>query len=139
MKYAVSAYFINRIIIKTEEDFGMENEVMEKMVLFLQNLRCENVNRETLVHLDSCEREKTKLRKLQTEYEKVKSRMLPYDKECLEKYQEQAERAAFEEQQEAYLQGMMDAFQVLEGLGVIRASEKIENLIKRIENDSFNS
>ena len=69
MKYAVSAYFINRIIIKTEEDFGMENEVMEKMVLFLQNLRCENVNRETLVHLDSCEREK-KLRKFQTEYEK---------------------------------------------------------------------
>lgn len=139
MKYAVSAYFINRIIIKTEEDFGMENEVMEKMVLFLQNLRCENVNRETLVHLDSCEREKTKLRKLQTEYEKVKARMFPYNKECLEKYQEQAERAAFEEQQEAYLQGMVDAFQVLEGLGVIRASEKIENLIKRIENDSFNS
>lgn len=139
MKYAVSAYFINRIIIKTEEDFGMENEVMEKMVLFLQNLRCENVNREMLVHLDSCEREKTKLRKLQTEYEKVKARMLSYDKECLEKYQEQAERAAFEEQQEAYLQGMIDAFQVLEGLGVIRASEKIENLIKHIENDSFNS
>lgn len=36
----------------------MENEVMEKLVLFLQNLRCENVNREALVHLDSCEREK---------------------------------------------------------------------------------
>lgn len=55
----------------------MENEVMEKLVLFLQNLRCENVNREALVHLDSCEREKTKLRKLQPEYEKVKARMLP--------------------------------------------------------------
>lgn len=55
MKYAVSAYFINRIIIQTEEDFGMENEVMEKLILFLQNLRCENVNRDfkksLLLHL----------------------------------------------------------------------------------------
>lgn len=117
----------------------MENEVMEKLVLFLQNLRCENVNRETLVHLDSCKREKENLRNLQTEYEKVKARMLPYDKDCLEKYMEQAGSAAFEEQQQAYLQGMMDAFQVLEGVGMIRASEKIENLIKHIENDSFNS
>ena len=52
---------------------------------------------------------------------------------------EQAERVAFEEQQEAYLQGMFDAFQILQGTGVIRASEKVENLIRRIENDSFNS
>lgn len=117
----------------------MENEVMEKLVLFLQNLRCENVNRETLVHLTGCKREKENLSNLQTVYEELKTRMLPYDKNCLVKYMEQAERVAFEEQQEAYLQGIMDAFQVLEGLGVIRASEKIENLIKHIENDSFNS
>lgn len=46
---------------------------------------------------------------------------------------------AFEEQQKAYLQGMYDAFQILQGTGVIRASEKVENLIRQIENDSFNS
>ena len=117
----------------------MENEVMEKLVLFLQNLRCENVNRETLVHLAGCKREKEGLRNLRTGYEELKERMSVSDKDLLEKYMEQAERVAFEEQQEEYLQGIMDAFQVLEGLGVIRASEKIENLIKHIENDSFNS
>ena len=47
----------------------MENEVMEKLVLFLQNLRCENVNRETLVHLAGCKREKEGLRNLRTGYE----------------------------------------------------------------------
>ena len=117
----------------------MENVVMEKLVLFLQNLRCENVNRESLVHLASCKREKENLRELRIRYGELKERLPVPDKDFLEKYMEQAERAAFEEQQEAYLQGMLDAFQMLQGLGVIQASEKIENLIRHIENDSFSS
>ena len=117
----------------------MENKVTEKLVLFLQNLRCEDAGRETLVHLASSKREKEDLGNLCAGYEKLKERMSAADKDYLEKYMEQAERAAFEEQQEAYLQGMLDAFQILQGTGVIRASEKVENLIRQIENDSFNS
>lgn len=44
-------------LFQTKEDFEMENEVMEKGVLFQQNLRCENVKRGTLVHLADCKRE----------------------------------------------------------------------------------
>ncbi len=33
---------------------------------------------------------------------------------------------AFAEQQEAYLQGMIDAFQILFGLGVLSANENVE-------------
>ncbi len=117
----------------------MGNEVTEKLVLFLQNLRCEDAGRETLVHLDGSEREKENLRDLRTGYEKLKERMPDSDKDYLERYMEQAERVAFEEQQEAYLQGMFDAFQILQGTGAIRASEKVEDLIRQIENDSFNS
>lgn len=36
----------------------MGNEVTEKLVLFLQNLRCEDAGRETLVHLVGSKREK---------------------------------------------------------------------------------
>ncbi|WP_418751429.1 hypothetical protein [Frisingicoccus sp.] len=75
---------------------------------------------------------------LRTGYEKLKERMPASDKDYLEKYMEQAERAAFEEQQEAYLQGMLDVFQILQGTGVIRESETVENLIRQIENDLFN-
>lgn len=107
----------------------MENEVTEKLVLFLQNLRCEDAGRETLVHLAGSKREKENLRDFRTGYGKLKERMPVSDKDYLEKYVKQMERVAFEEQQEAYLQGT----------GVIRASEKIENLIREIENDSFNS
>ncbi len=35
----------------------MKNEIIEKLELFLQNLRCEDAGRETLVHLDSCQAE----------------------------------------------------------------------------------
>ena len=115
----------------------MGNEVTEKLVLFLQNLRCEDAGRETLVHLAGSKREKENLRDIRTGYEKLKERMPVSDKDYLERYMEQAERVAFEEQQEAYLQGMFDAFQILQGTGVIRASEKVENLIRQIENDSF--
>ncbi len=39
----------------------MKNEVTEKLELFLQNLRCEDMKRETLVHLDSCQEESERL------------------------------------------------------------------------------
>lgn len=41
----------------------MKNEVTEKLELFLQNLRCEDMGRETLVHLDSCRMESVSFRK----------------------------------------------------------------------------
>ena len=45
---------------------------MEKLVLFLQNLRCEDVNRETLVHLAGCERERRNLGDLRIKYRELK-------------------------------------------------------------------
>ena len=41
----------------------MENEVTEKLVLFLQNLRCEDAGRETLVHLAGSKKEKRRFGK----------------------------------------------------------------------------
>ncbi len=70
----------------------MENEVTEKLVLFLQNLRCEDAGRETLVHLAGSKREKEGLGNLRTGYEKLKERMPASDKDYLEKYMEQVER-----------------------------------------------
>lgn len=52
----------------------------------------------------SAAKKKENLRDLRTGYEKLKERMPASDKDYLEKYMEQAERVAFEEQQEAYLQ-----------------------------------
>ncbi|MFR5150330.1 MAG: hypothetical protein ACLTER_12905 [Ruminococcus sp.] len=93
----------------------MGNEVTEKLVLFLQNLRCEDAGRETLVQLAGSKREKENLRDIRTGYEKLKERMPVSDKDYLEKYMEQAERVAFEGTAGSVSAGrsLLDAFQIL--------------------------
>lgn len=49
----------------------MKNEVTEKLELFLQNLRCEDMGRETLVHLDSCRMVSERLAELEEEYKQT--------------------------------------------------------------------
>ena len=51
-------------------------------------------------------------------------------------YTEQMQSKAFAEQQEAYLQGMIDAFQILFGLGVLSANENVEKIISKLKNGS---
>lgn len=46
----------------------MKNEVTEKLGVFLQNLRCEDAKRETLMHLDRCQEEAERLAGLEEEY-----------------------------------------------------------------------
>ena len=57
--------FYNGRILRDEK---MKNEITEKLELFLQNLRCEDMSRETLVHLDSCRIESERLAELEEEY-----------------------------------------------------------------------
>ena len=47
---------------------------------------------------------------------------------------EQLMSKAFAEQQEAYLQGLLDAFQILCGLGILSVNENVEKIIARLKN-----
>lgn len=114
----------------------MKNEITEKVEIFLQNLRCENRDRETLVHLDSCRMESERLEKLQESYKQVTGRLELPDRTVLEAYTEQLLQAAFAEQQEAYLQGMLDAFQILCGVGILSANANVEKMIAELKNGS---
>ena len=49
----------------------MTNEVWERVIEFLADLRCSDMQRESLVHLESCNIEKEKLNKLKGEYAKL--------------------------------------------------------------------
>ena len=44
----------------------------------------------------------------------------------------QLQQVAFEEQQEAYCQGIVDSLQILSGLQLIPINENIQNLIKKL-------
>ncbi len=114
----------------------MKNEVTEKLELFLQNLRCEDMGRETLVHLDSCRMESERLAELEEEYKQTMKGLGNHSRDFLERYIEQVQSKAFAEQQQAYLQGMLDTFQILFGLGVISSNQNVEKIIAHLKNDS---
>ena len=112
----------------------MKNEVTEKLELFLQNLRCEDAKRETLVHLDSCREETERLAGLEEEYTQVMDGLDQRSRAILENYIKQILSKAFAEQQEAYLQGLLDAFQILYGLGILSTNQNVEKIIDCLKN-----
>lgn len=114
----------------------MRNEVTEKLEIFLQNLRCENGHRETLVHLDICKKESKHLAELEGEYRQVINGLNQHSRNILECYTEQIKSEAFAEQQEAYLQGMIDFFQILSGIGILSTNENVKKIIAEFKNGS---
>ncbi len=112
----------------------MKNEVTEKLELFLKNLRCEDAERETLVHLDSCREETERLAGLEEEYTQVMDGLDQRSRAILENYIEQMLSKAFAEQQESYLQGLLDAFQILCGLGILSTNQNVEKIIDCLKN-----
>lgn len=104
--------------------------------MFLQNLRCEDIHRPSLVFLESCKQEQKKLDSLQNGYERLLENLRFSEKITLSEYVEQAQKTAFAEQQEAYLQGMFDTFQILCWLGMFSTNEKVKSIIEKVKNDS---
>ena len=47
---------------------------------------------------------------------------------------EQMLSKSFAKQQEAYLQGMLDAFQILCGLGMLSTNDNVEKILGRLKN-----
>lgn len=114
----------------------MTNEVMEKLEIFLQNLRCENRNRETFVHLENCRIEMEKLQKQREVFVQTLNKADSSERKILEGYIEQMQAAAFEEQQEAYLQGFIDAFQIFCGTDLITVNEDVRKIISKLNGDA---
>lgn len=116
----------------------MTNEVMKKLEIFLQNLRCENRNRETFVHLENCRIETEKLQKRKEVFVQTLKKTGSSERKILEEYIEQIQAVAFEEQQEAYLQGFIDAFQIFCGTGLITVNEDIRKIISKLNDNVSN-
>ena len=128
--------FYNVRILYVGRGEKMKNEIIEKLELFMQNLRCEDMSRETLVHLDSCRIESERLAELEEEYRQTMNKLENPSRAVLERYTQQMQSKAFAEQQEAYLQGILDAFQILSGLGILSSNQKVEKIIAHLKNDS---
>ena len=96
------------------------NEVMEKTLDFLMELRGGNIHRETLVHLDECKERKAELKQLEPAFKEIQASCTKEQQELIEKYFDLYELLNSAEQQEAYCQGMIDAVQILAGLHLLK-------------------
>lgn len=112
---------------------AMSNEVWEKVADFLQELRCSDMQRTGLVHLDNCIVEKEKMKLSKAKYVKCLDNISAQEQEIIEEYVMRLQQVAFEEQQEAYCQGIVDTLQIMSGLQLIPMNENIQKLIKKLQ------
>ena len=54
-------------------------------------------------------------------------------KEFLEDYMDIVDHAHFQEEQRAYYQGMIDAIQIFDGLGILKKRNKVKELLMYTE------
>lgn len=109
------------------------NEVFETLSGILEELRSESGDREYSIQTEESQRANKELKKKNKSYEKFFMGLSPDDKVFLEDYMETLEHAHYQEEQRSYYQGMVDAIQILAGLGLVQKREKVRELLKRIQ------
>ncbi|MCD8104814.1 MAG: hypothetical protein LUF35_07420 [Lachnospiraceae bacterium] len=109
------------------------NYVYDAMANFLEELRCENSAKKYVIATKDIEEASNKLKKYQRKMDTYLEKLSDKDRIFLEKYFNVLEHDYFKEEQRAYYQGMMDAVQMLGGLGLIRTGKNAKGIISKIK------
>ena len=108
------------------------NEVFETVAEVLEELRSEAGEREYSVCTKEAKNAAKELKKANQEYEKLLAEISREQRVLLEKYMDIVDHAHFQEEQRAYYQGMIDAIQIFEGLGILKKN-KVKELLMHTE------
>ena len=108
------------------------NEVFEKLSEVFEELRSEAGEREYSIQTEEAKKADKELKKENREYEKFLSELSAEQRNFLENYMDSVDHAHFQEQQRAYYQGIVDAVQILAGLGIVKESVKVKELLNTI-------
>ena len=109
------------------------NEVFETVAEVLEELRSEAEEREYSVHTNESGNADKALKKANREYETVLAELSAEYREFFENYMDIVDHAHFQEEQRAYYQGMIDAIQIFEGLGILKKRNKVKELLMHTE------
>lgn len=111
----------------------MQNIVWEKIGSILNILRCEDVKRESYLHLPEADEAQRLRKEAETDYMAVLDAIPSDQKKPIETYIDSLNHQAFMEEQKAYCQGYVDCIQLLAGLGMLKKDPDIEALIEKIK------
>lgn len=109
----------------------MDERVWEKTAQFLKELRCEDTGRLSQLQLPEYQKavkEKFSYRQI---YEQTVSEVTEEQKRIIGKYVGLTEECAEEENQQAYLQGMVDMLLLLSGSGILKVPLDMLEKIKQ--------
>ena len=107
----------------------MEKLVWDKVKQFLEVLRCEDIDRDSLVDTRELQEAKQRLSDKSGLYQQCIINVRKEEQEKIKDYVEALKAYSFEECQQAYLQGMVDCMLALCGAGVLRPGKELETLL----------
>ena len=110
----------------------MKNEVWDKISEFLKELRCENTERSSYINLPEYKNAVKEKGKQIDRFEQILSELSKTQREIIHSYITSVEKCAEEENQQAYMQGMVDILLMLAAIGWIPESDKLKNLIENL-------
>lgn len=110
----------------------MEKMVWDKVKEFLEVLRCEDADRESIVDTKELQEAKQTLSNQTAVYQQCIANAQKEDQEKIKDYVEALKACSFEECQQAYLQGMADCMLSLCGAGILKPRSELETLLKTL-------
>lgn len=108
----------------------MENDIWNEISSFLNQLRCENINRESYIYFQELANIQLKKKMEKEKVNKLLDHISYEDREKLKQYGEILEEEAFVSEQRAYCQGYVDCIQLLAGLGLLKKSTDLKQFWK---------
>lgn len=108
----------------------MEKVVWDKVKQFLESLRCEDIDRESIVDTPELQEAKELLSDKTAIYQYCIADFPQKDQQKIKDYVEALKAYSYEECQQAYLQGMVDCMLTLYSAGILKPRQELKPLLK---------
>lgn len=115
----------------------MEKMVWDKVKEFLEVLRCEDADRESIVDTKELQEAKQTLSNQTAVYQQCIANAQKEDQEKIKDYVEALKAYSSEECQQSYLQGMVDCMMILCGAGILKPKPEMETLLETLVQPSI--
>lgn len=110
----------------------MENEVWDKVINFLNQLRGEQRSRSSSVQLQGVSETEKKEELLHKECSGYMEKLSHKEQQKIEEWQEKLEELSHLREQQAYCQGYVDCIYLLSGLGLLKQDAQLDNFIEKV-------
>lgn len=111
----------------------MDENLWEKAEQFLYQLHYEDTDRESHYESQACKTAQEEKERLNGDLETAISHLQEKDRRAVKEYLQASDQCAYEEIQQAYVQGIADCLQIVCGMGMMKSSRQVNEFLKRLD------